>query len=350
MEDSLSLKEVFIGIDIGGTLAKICFAIKSSQVNLTKFEHIEHLKIHLNHDYDIFFNRFPTEKIEELILYIKSLLSHKNADNFYITGGGAYKYHDLFKEKLNINVVKVQEFESLAKGLDFLNKNKKDSSFFYDKKSGKTFCKTNKDNYPFLLANVGSGVSFLKFNAEDDYERVTGTCVGGGTFLGLANLITGINDFEKLLSLSNEGDDKKVDLFVKDIYGGMDTPHLQLDNSSLAISFGKIRDRSLLKKSDIVLSLLHMIAFNIGQVAYLVAKLYKVDRVYFAGNFIRNHKETMDCINFAFGFFTKKDEEEKNVDAVFLSHDGYLGALGAMLISKKIDYQTYSSKTSLKEI
>lgn len=56
-----------------------------------------------------------------------------------------------------------------------------------------------------------------------------------------------------------------------------------------------------------------MIAFNIGQVAYLVAKMEKIDRVYFAGNFIRNHKETMDCINFSFNFFSQKDEEYKNV-------------------------------------
>lgn len=94
---------------------------------------------------------------------------------------------------------------------------------------------------------MGSGVSFLKFNGENSYERVTGTCVGGGTFLGLSNLITGINDFEKVLDLSNEGDDKKVDLFVKDIYTGKDTPHLKLDSSSLAISFGKMTDRANLK-------------------------------------------------------------------------------------------------------
>jgi type II pantothenate kinase len=76
---------------------------------------------------------------------------------------------------------------------------------------------------------------------------VTGTCVGGGTFLGLSNLITGINDFEKVLDLSNQGDDRKVDLFVQDIYEGKDTPNLKLDSSSLAISFGKMADVSNIK-------------------------------------------------------------------------------------------------------
>lgn len=59
-----------------------------------------------------------------------------------------------------------------------------------------------------------------------------------------------------------------------------------------------------------------MIAFNIGQVAYLVAKLHKIERVYFAGNFIRNHKETMDCINYAFNFFSKNYEELRQVKIV----------------------------------
>lgn len=76
-----------------------------------------------------------------------------------------------------------------------------------------------------------------------------------------------------------------------------------------------------------------MIAFNIGQVSYLVAKLKNVERVYFAGNFIRNHEETMDCINYAFDFFSQKDEEKKT--AIFLTHDGYLGALGSLLISEQ---------------
>ena len=87
-----------------------------------------------------------------------------------------------------------------------------------------------------------------------------------------------------------------------------------------------------IRKLIIFWVLLLMIAFNIGQVSYLVAKLHKIDRVYFAGNFIRNHEETMDCINYAFDFFAQKDEDKKM--AVFLTHDGYLGALGSLLVSQ----------------
>ena len=61
--------------------------------------------------------------------------------------------------------------------------------------------------------------------------------------MGLCHLLTGINDFEKLLEMANEGDDKKVDLFVKDIYTGIESPHLDLDSTSLAISLGKINSK-----------------------------------------------------------------------------------------------------------
>lgn len=58
-------------------------------------------------------------------------------------------------------------------------------------------------------------------------------------------MITGVNDFEELLSLSNEGDDKKIDLFVKDIYGESEAPYSDLDSSSLAISLGKLKEGAI---------------------------------------------------------------------------------------------------------
>ena len=58
-------------------------------------------------------------------------------------------------------------------------------------------------------------------------------------------------------------------------------------------------------------------------------------KVYFAGNFIRNHNETMECINKAFEFFSTKDGDVKS--PVFLKHDGFLGALGCFLISMEFN-------------
>ena len=46
----------------------------------------------------------------------------------------------------------------------------------------------------------------IKFKDEGTIERVNGTSIGGGFFLGLAHLLTGENNFNKLLETSNEGD------------------------------------------------------------------------------------------------------------------------------------------------
>ena len=72
-------------------------------------------------------------------------------------------------------------------------------------KEGNLFIKRNKSIYPFLLVNIGSGVSILKFDETDKFTRVGGTSLGGGMFLGLCNALTGIKDYDKLLALSKEG-------------------------------------------------------------------------------------------------------------------------------------------------
>jgi type II pantothenate kinase len=52
------------------------------------------------------------------------------------------------------------------------------------------------------LVNIGSGVSILKFDNEDEFIRISGTSLGGGMFLGLSHLFTGINDFDELLKMT----------------------------------------------------------------------------------------------------------------------------------------------------
>lgn len=44
--------------------------------------------------------------------------------------------------------------------------------------------------YPYLLINIGSGVSIVKVNGDGKFQRVGGTSMGGGTFWGLGSLLT----------------------------------------------------------------------------------------------------------------------------------------------------------------
>ena len=56
--------------------------------------------------------------------------------------------------------------------------------------------------------------------------------------MGLANMLIGTTDFEELLELSKKGDNAKVDMMVRDLYGQTVSPH-GLAADIISSSFGK---------------------------------------------------------------------------------------------------------------
>lgn len=68
----------------------------------------------------------------------------------------------------------------------------------------------DSDLFPYLLVNIGSGVSIVKVDGEGQYERVSGSSVGGGTFWGLCRLLTGLHNFDDMLALSAKGNNSNV--------------------------------------------------------------------------------------------------------------------------------------------
>jgi type II pantothenate kinase len=77
----------------------------------------------------------------------------------------------------------------------------------------------NAGDKPVILVSIGSGVSIIKVSAFNSFERVAGTMIGGGTLIGLSNLLTGHKDFDKIIELASRGNHKNVDMLVRDIYG-----------------------------------------------------------------------------------------------------------------------------------
>jgi len=63
--------------------------------------------------------------------------------------------------------------------------------------------------------------------------------IGGGTLVGLSNLLTGIKDFDEIIKRAQNGNNGNVDMLVKDIYG-KNSPFKELDGDILASSFGKL--------------------------------------------------------------------------------------------------------------
>lgn len=151
--------------------------------------------------------------------------------------------------------------------------------------------------YPYLLCNIGSGVSMLKVSAPNTFERIGGSSLGGGTLWGLLSLLTPATGFDEMLALSETGDNTNVDMLVGDIYG-TDYSKVGLKSSTIASTFGKVarkcRERGPemgplkgFNPEDISRSLLFAISNNIGQISYLQAQLHDLEHIYFGGSFIR---------------------------------------------------------------
>ena len=271
-----------------------------------------------------------------------------------VTGGGAYKYSQLIETKLGLNINKEDEMLCMIRGCNFLLRNISDEAFSYQRKDDPayTFQSVNPGNmFPYLLVTIGSGVSVLKVEAEDKFTRIGGTATGGGTFWGLGKLLTGAKDFDELLSLAEQGDHRNVDMLVKDIYGA-DYTQFGLPADLIASSFGNIikvkqspglapfisswvfqlnsasvgREERQFSEADIARSLLYIISNDIGQISCLYALLHKVNRIYFGGFFLRHRPVSLHTISFAINYWSKGE-----VQANFLRHEGYLGAIGAFL-------------------
>ncbi|KAI3871876.1 hypothetical protein MKX03_012912, partial [Papaver bracteatum] len=107
-----------------------------------------------------------------------------------------------------------------------------------------------------------------------------------------------------------------------------------LSASTIASSFGKVvsekKELEDYRHEDISLSLLRMISYNIGHIAYLNAKLFGLKRIFFGGYFVRGHPCIMDAISSAVDFRSKGAEK-----AMFLRHDGFLGVLGSFMSFEK---------------
>lgn len=458
-----------LAADIGGSLAKLIYLQPqpSSESALPRRPLTIHrvdgsvataLSVHVPVlSGTLHFFAFETRNVHQLLRFIRDhWAQHSNPSHRHIraTGGGAFKYLKTFQDEIDVTLSTLDEMQCTVAGLNFLLTSVENEVYIYQPKPAPTnqvsqklsitvpnlkshssFIKTNPNPFPYLLVNIGSGVSIVKVTDHDKYERISGSSLGGGTFWGLARLLLNCQTFDDIISLTNSGDNANVDMLVGDIYGGS-YPSLGLDASVIAASFGKatmrnthaphakqhetsssdsdaktagkgapstwsrmkhrlqravygssslwlsflsslpifhallklfgVHDHKLeddirnnnhdtsssspnspsssssspnspklistangdhqFKPEDVALSLLRMVSYNIGQIAYLNARVHGLDTIYFGGNFIRNHPYTIADISFAVDFWSAG-----SMKALFLRHDGYLGAIGAFI-------------------
>jgi type II pantothenate kinase len=319
---------------------------------------------------ELHFIQFETRYLSQAMDLIKFNDLHLNISRMGATGGGAHKYSNEWEQQLGIEIAKQDELDSMVAGMQFsmsdivgecytfkppqpdkiaskqksngLNSNSSPSSssksnqFWLSRKVKRDFV-TNSDSYPYLLVMIGTGVSVLRVDGPRKHERISGSTIGGGTYWGLCRLLTDVEDFESVLNLAEKGDPSKVDMMVGDIYGDESDAldKLGLTKDIVASSFGKLVAKQDpadgLKQEDLARALLLMVTNNIGQVSYLNAQLHGTKRIYFVGNFLRHNKISQQRLAYAINYWS-----QEKMEALFLEHEGYYGALGSFLLHQGI--------------
>lgn len=71
-----------------------------------------------------------------------------------------------------------------------------------------------------------------------------------------------------------------------------------------------------------------MVTINICSLVVLHAQVQKVDSVIFAGNFLAGNAVSQQLLTWAMDFWSNR-----SMTALFLEHEGYFGAIGALVMS-----------------
>lgn len=343
----------------------------------------------LEEDCILYLKNLYSNEIEQVLFPIlKKLFEVEKPSFLNISGGGAFKYYSLISDTFSLKVNKIDELKSLLYGnvlmneynsVYFLEQNNSQSSYNKLRNSLKdeysNIVKTNEEtseknnnkhnqeyvssqqnlsnlqtfknlyhleytkvnsktefNFPHIIINIGSGVSIVKVNNEESFERIGGTMCGGGTLLGLSKLLLNVDDFNEILELAKKGNHRNLDLLVSDIYGNRSDSNCEvlnnLDLDVLASSFGKVNQilktdpNHKFQKEDLAQSLLILICFQIAQLGYLFAKREKINHIFYYGTFSKKNSYTIDLLNFGTLFWGKE------IKCHFNEFDGFLGSIG----------------------
>lgn len=260
-----------IGIDAGGTLIKVVY------------EERERMR----------YKFYPISQLDSVIGWIKVI---SPAGKIALTGGKAiYLQRNYFP-----NAILVPEFNATCNGARFLLTGEGNTMETY------------------ILVNIGTGTSWFFINGENQ-ERILGSGIGGGTFMGLGELLTGEKDFSELVLLAASGNKTKVDLSVSDIYMGEATPvegHLTASNFAKGIKENQSHE-------DMMASLTNMIAETIVLLTLQAATIHKSHNVVYMGSTFSGNDPLKKVLESYKGMLGMK--------TCFLTNGQYCGALGAWL-------------------
>ncbi|TSW48770.1 Pantothenate kinase 3 [Bagarius yarrelli] len=293
----------WFGMDIGGTLVKLVYFEPKDITAEEEQEEVESLKsirhylmsqtaygktgirdVHLElpnltlwgRRGSLHFIRFPTQDLPVFLQMARDKHFSSLHTILCATGGGAYKFEADFRTMADLQLLKLDELDCLIKGILYIDSvisSGPAECYYYENPTDPEHCEQKPYNlenpYPLLLVNIGSGVSILAVHSKDNYRRVTGTSFGS--------------------MMSKE-------------------------------------KRDSVSKEDLARATLVTITNNIGSITRLCAQNEGIDRVVFVGNFLRVNILSMKLLAYAMNYWSKGQ-----LKALFLRHEGYFGAVGALL-------------------
>ncbi len=177
---------------------------------------------------------------------------------------------------------------------------------------------------PHYLVSLGTGTSILRIGQEGQVTRAGGTGLGGGTLRGFGQLLLGQADHEALTSLAFQGDRRRVDLLVRDLYPAGE---IALQGDLTASNLGHIVSRDA---RDVANAITGLVGENIGLLAAALSKQeavpFPVDVVY-AGSTLKQNVALKDVLAFA--------TSVGGARARFLPQGEFVGAVGALARARR---------------
>ena len=277
MDDIVDSLKGKLGIDVGASLTKIAY-IK---------------------DKKLAFMSIPTN-YEKVI----NFLNENQGFKVNLTGGKAFKIYTKFCKDNQFQLI--DEFKAQVQGIELLfNLNQK------------------KMPLETLFVSVGTGTSILLIK-QTEFERVGGSALGGGAFMGLIKLLYNIDEFDEAMNLAKQGNPYNVDLKVADIYDKEDQRINPLFRQFTASSLGKIAlfENTEYKKEDLINSIISLISENISSQLILYAQNRNVRNIIFTGGFLKN--------NSIFKQMASIMCRMNKIKTYFLKYNEMVSALGAL--------------------
>eukprot|EP01095_Lingulamoeba_sp_RSL-Kostka_P004116 TRINITY_DN15204_c0_g1_i1.p1 TRINITY_DN15204_c0_g1~~TRINITY_DN15204_c0_g1_i1.p1 ORF type:complete len:490 (-),score=169.67 TRINITY_DN15204_c0_g1_i1:18-1487(-) len=313
------------------TVPNQCYILNNT--NFSKGDEVEKIPYHLLKGHEVLLNLYEENNQDSEV---------NNQQNTQNNNDDINDDNDDTNDNNNDNINDDDDDKSTTTSPVKERKNSR-SSLTLKKKNEKEKVEKNDDLYPYIVCNLGSGVSILKVTGDPksknvrSYERIGGSSLGGATFLGLCSLLCeNCTTFKQAIELAEEGDSTNVDMLVKDIYGGSYNL-FGLPDNLVASSFGKMVNPKYhnVSDSDKAKAALIMLTNNIGSVVHLHAKLENVTKVIFVGNFLRNNLITRRALTYAMNFWSNG-----KIIPIFLNHEGYFGAVGALILNSTLKRST----------